>query len=141
MSYQQNFPGYGPADPSSDAYWYKNSDRATVPETQLPDVQGIAGTEQYYRSLALYQTADSRYMPPLQPGIAPWQPTQGLAQSSQTSALASSSCKAERAKNRRYTPAEEGIIAAVCCEHKYSLEDDAKNGKDVKAAWQMSRHA
>ena len=69
MSYQQNLPGYGPVDPPSDAYWY-NSDRGTVPDTQLPDMQGIAGTEQYYRSLALQQTADARYMPPLQPGFA-----------------------------------------------------------------------
>ena len=134
MSYQQNLPGCGPVDPPSDAYWY-NSDRGTVPDTQLPDMQGIAGTEQYYCSLALQQTADARYMPPLQPGFAPWQPTPGVAQSSQSSALAGSSGKTERAKNRRYTPDEEAVLAAVYCEHKYSLEDDAKNGKDVKAAW------
>ena len=56
MSYQQNFPGYCPVD-QSEALWY--TDRMTVPDTQLPDMPGIAGTEQYYRSLALQKTADS----------------------------------------------------------------------------------
>ena len=95
MSYQQDVPGYRPVDPSSDAYWYPPGNR--VPDTQLPGMQGIAGSEQYYRSLLQsQQTADARYMQPTQPGFAPWQPPLDAALSSQASEPAGSSGKTER---------------------------------------------